>query len=199
MASDDKNLRELLARWERRRRDALPVAAMLVNLHISELRDVLEVLEASRPAAPVAAPAPVTLGPLAERAIKDAIRSAYDQGYSDARNARALPGDGAPGYQGRTVESDLGGALLARLIVLTLRAAPHAAAVPETRDALAKRLIGEVLEADAFATAVCQRVAELPDRDSPEDWPEAMLVTHDELHMIVREAIIAAQQEGAAP
>lgn len=51
-------------------------------------------------------------------------------------------------------------------------------------------------QGDAIATAVCQSVAELPDRNSPEDWPEAMLVTADELHMIVREAI-AAQQ--AAP
>ncbi len=61
------------------------------------------------------------------------------------------------------------------------------------RDALAQRLIGEVIEADAIATAVCQGVAELPDRNSPEDWPEAMLVTDEELHMIVREAVFDAQ------
>lgn len=32
-------------------------------------------------------------------------------------------------------------------------------------------------------------VAELPDRSSPEDWPEAMLVTGDELHRLVVAAI----------
>jgi hypothetical protein len=35
------------------------------------------------------------------------------------------------------------------------------------------------------------RVAELPDRCSPEEWPEAMLVTGDELAAIVREEIDA--------
>lgn len=32
---------------------------------------------------------------------------------------------------------------------------------------------------------VIRDVAELPDRTSPEDWPEAMLVTADELRMIL--------------
>mgnify|MGYP000846767572 CR=1 FL=1 len=41
-----------------------------------------------------------------------------------------------------------------------------AAQPPETRDALGKRLIGEMLEADAIATVVCRKVAELPDRKS---------------------------------
>lgn len=47
-------------------------------------------------------------------------------------------------------------------------------------------------DAAGIATTVCRQVAELPDRNSPEDWPEAMLVTADELHMIVREALGAA-------
>lgn len=34
---------------------------------------------------------------------------------------------------------------------------------------------------------VIQRVAELPDRTSPDDWPEAMLVTADELRAILTE------------
>ena len=38
-----------------------------------------------------------------------------------------------------------------------------------------------------MARAVCRTVAELPDRNSPTDWPEAMLVTHDELNSIVIE------------
>lgn len=36
-----------------------------------------------------------------------------------------------------------------------------------------------------FADAVCLRVAELPNRTSPDDWPEAMLVTANELELII--------------
>lgn len=62
-----------------------------------------------------ATPEPVTLGPLAKRNIFDAIRGAYDLGYNDARNARTVPGDSAPGYKGRDVEEDHGGALFSTL------------------------------------------------------------------------------------
>lgn len=58
-----------------------------------------------------AAPA-ATLGPLNDRTIMDAIRGAYDLGYNDARNVRTVPGDSAPGYKGRDVEADHGGALI---------------------------------------------------------------------------------------
>ncbi len=54
---------------------------------------------------------PVALGPLAKRRVFDYIRGSYDLGYNDARNARAVPGDNAPGYKGRDVEVDHGGAL----------------------------------------------------------------------------------------
>jgi hypothetical protein len=37
--------------------------------------------------------------------------------------------------------------------------------------------------------AIVQSVAELPDRTSPVDWPEAMLVTADELRVKLREAV----------
>lgn len=73
--------------------------------------------EHAEPAAP--------LGALAKRAIFDAIRGAYDLGYNDARNAKAVPGDNAPGYDGRNVEADHGGALLHRLNQL-LKAEPAA-------------------------------------------------------------------------
>jgi len=63
------------------------------------------------PAPQQATPEPLTLGPLAKRNIYDAIRGAYDLGYNDARNARTVPGDSAPGYDGRSVEEDHGGAL----------------------------------------------------------------------------------------
>lgn len=39
----------------------------------------------------------------------------------------------------------------------------------------------------SLADCVVQRVAELPDRTSPDDWPEAMLVTGDELRNIIDE------------
>ncbi|MEG0922006.1 MAG: hypothetical protein RSD57_12380 [Comamonas sp.] len=55
------------------------------------------------------------LGDLAQRIILDAIRSAYDTGYNDSRLAKSVPGDSAPGYEGRNIEADHGGALIARL------------------------------------------------------------------------------------
>lgn len=39
---------------------------------------------------------------------------------------------------------------------------------------------------DHFVESVCRDVAELPDRTSPDDWPAAMLVTADELEIIIR-------------
>ncbi|MDP4076196.1 hypothetical protein [Acidovorax sp. A1169] len=69
----------------------------------------------------------VAAGALAEREVKDAIRSAYDLGYNDARGMRAVTGDGAPGYRGQQVEKDHGGALLARLRAI----APTEAAAPD--------------------------------------------------------------------
>ncbi|MFA9283732.1 hypothetical protein ACCQ08_03035, partial [Comamonas sp. SY3] len=47
---------------------------------------------------------------------------------------------------------------------------------------------------ECMADQICQRVAELPDRDSPADWPEAMLVTPDELRNIILDAINDAAQ-----
>lgn len=55
--------------------------------------------------------------------------------------------------------------------------------------ALAAKPLPAQEEAELFservANGVCRDVGELPDRSSPEDWPEAMLVTHDELKEIV--------------
>ncbi len=47
---------------------------------------------------------------------------------------------------------------------------------------------------ECIADQVCLSVAELPDRDSPADWPQAMLVTSDELRNIVLNAINYAAQ-----
>lgn len=52
---------------------------------------------------------------------------------------------------------------------------------------------------DTIANQVCREVAELPDRNSPEDWPEAMLVTHDELRAIVRAALSTPTEGGELP
>ena len=41
---------------------------------------------------------------------------------------------------------------------------------------------------EGLAACIVREVAELPDRTSPEDWPEAMLVTADELTAIIRQA-----------
>lgn len=38
---------------------------------------------------------------------------------------------------------------------------------------------------DRIATSICQTVAEIPDRSSPDDQPDMMLVTADELITIV--------------
>jgi uncharacterized coiled-coil protein SlyX len=44
---------------------------------------------------------------------------------------------------------------------------------------------GEAKLSDRFIGEVIQNVAELPDRNSPDDWPEAMLVTSEELKAIL--------------
>lgn len=46
---------------------------------------------------------------------------------------------------------------------------------------------------EALVQKIVRDVAELPDRTSPEDWPEAMLVTGDELAGIIRKALAQAQ------
>lgn len=60
-----------------------------------------------------------------------------------------------------------------------------AQSIREAADALATQETREQVIADR----VVQEVAELPDRTSPEDWPEAMLVTADELRCIVAAAL----------
>lgn len=50
-------------------------------------------------------------------------------------------------------------------------------------------------QAEALAQQVVQDVAELPDRTSPDDWPEAMLVTSEELRSIVSAALRRVQAE----
>lgn len=91
---------------------------------------------------------PVAIHPVAKRRVLDAIRGAYDLGYNDARSARTVPGDSAPGYKGRDVEADHGGAL-----IHSLETGPRASSSAanglepmsddtKRMDWLAKRLLG---------------------------------------------------------
>jgi hypothetical protein len=76
---------------------------------------------------------PVALHAMAKRRIFDAIRGAYDLGYNDARGAQAAHGDSLPlpGYKGRDVEADHGGALISALErYITLPAAAQPVVLP---------------------------------------------------------------------
>jgi hypothetical protein len=77
--------------------------------------DWLDTVEANLKKALAQPVQPVALHAMAKRRVFDAIRGAYDLGYNDARSARAVHGDSAPGYKGRDVESDHGGALISAL------------------------------------------------------------------------------------
>jgi hypothetical protein len=62
-------------------------------------------------------------------------------------------------------------------------------------DRLEAALAEGVPPAERVASQIAQRVAELPDRTSPDDWPEAMLVTQDELNQIVVEVLASVPPE----
>lgn len=49
-------------------------------------------------------------------------------------------------------------------------------------------------DAGELVDAIIRDVAELPDRSSPEDWPEAMLVTGSELRRIIENRLATAEQ-----
>lgn len=91
------------------------------------------------------------LHPVARRRVLDAIRGAYDLGYNDARNARTVPGDSAPGYKGRDVETDHGGALIHALEALQ---APAPAPEPSTREHhIALREAHQIVDSDCYFNA----------------------------------------------
>lgn len=52
----------------------------------------------------------------------------------------------------------------------------------------------EAIDVDRIVEEITRDVAELGDRTSPDDWPEAMIVTGDELAMIVRRALGADEE-----
>lgn len=62
---------------------------------------------------------------------------------------------------------------------------------------VALAFVPEPVSASTIADRVVQDVCDLPDRNSPDDWPEAMLVTGEELHRIVMDTV--EQGTGATP
>jgi hypothetical protein len=101
---------------------------------------------------------PVALHAMAKRRVFDAIRGAYDLGYNDARGARAVHGDSAPGYKGRDVEADHGGALISALERYTAPPAAQAAHIsPKQLLALAQEAnlgLDKVIEVFRIAAPV---------------------------------------------
>lgn len=55
---------------------------------------------------------------------------------------------------------------------------------------------GPVYIDPGFAARVAKRVAELSGRSSPDDWPEAMLVTADELIFIISSELRETPPDG---
>lgn len=67
-----------------------------------------------------------------------------------------------------------------------------AEAVPTCADGESKdERLGQMTQERDQLVEVIQRVADLPDRTSPDDWPEAMLVTADELSAILLQDVYA--------
>lgn len=61
------------------------------------------------------------MNPDQEQEIADRIRSAYDRGYNDARNASSVPGDNAASYRGRDMSAEITAECLAGLRRLNVR------------------------------------------------------------------------------
>lgn len=61
---------------------------------------------------------------------------------------------------------------------------------PDLLSTVMQEEIEKALLKDDFAASISKRVAELPDRSSPDDWPEAMLVTAEELEFIVVDELL---------
>lgn len=62
-------------------------------------------------------------------------------------------------------------------------------------DILARKHIAAARVSPGVIEEIIRDVAELPDRDSPKDWPEAMLVTSEELQLILERNLEPAPPE----
>lgn len=170
LAGDGDSTKDEISMIDNKQYPELPTHFMLVQesfrdeVYLYTADQMRAYVDADRAMRAQAAPQPAVqqgtdIGPLGQRTILDAIRSAYDLGYSDARNARTHPGDSAPGYKGRDVEKDHGGALIAKLNVLAARI--HPAAPAAQGDALDHGVREELSIGKAINRAA---------RDLPEGW-----------------------------
>ncbi|MGQ8878779.1 hypothetical protein ACUTR7_14820 [Delftia sp. NA_296.1] len=120
----------------------------------------------------------------------ESIEAALDKVSKDLDQTPASEWDSQPVRELLNREQELHAAI----VVLRDLEGHQGAFAPSAKDQKAPA----ALNAAAIAEAVCQRVAELPDRNSPEDWPEAMLVTGTELIDLVTceitQALTAAPQ-----
>lgn len=80
-----------------------------------------------------------------------------------------------------------------------LSAAPTQPPAREVQKKPAPEWFAKALFVSRLIDRVTRDVAELPDRNSPEDWPEAMLVTAAELADIIRAALPVEPSDGTAP
>lgn len=80
-----------------------------------------------------------------------------------------------------------------------LSAAPTQPPAQEAPKKAAPEWFAKALFVSRLIDRVTRDVAELPDRNSPEDWPEAMLVTAAELADIIRAALPVESSDDAAP
>lgn len=145
-----------------------------------------------------------------EKVLASALAAADAAGYERGRQQK-FTADAGLSWGGHVISGDrasidaVKAALHAEGIVPALRS--EILSTREERDAAYERgardaaldaaaVIGSLPPSPATAREIIQTVAELPDRTSPDDWPEAMLVTADELRAICEPALTAADAAG---
>jgi len=82
---------------------------------------------------------------------------------------------------------------LKRLIVAVRTGVAHMDALEDAIDTHPQPVQAELTDEEWIELAI-RDVAELPDRNSPADWPEAMLVTADELRNILTDRAKRSKQ-----
>ena len=125
---------------------------------------------------PAPAQEPVLFSELAKRRVLDYIRGAYDLGYNDARNAKAIRGDSATGYKGREVEADHGVALLHSL--QSLYTTPPAPAQPLTWVSVKDRLPPVDEDVLTYDVTYPDDGFDIERRLSEREWSVKYSVTH---------------------
>jgi hypothetical protein len=146
-----------------------------------EVRKLREVIESqaniiAKLEQPAPAQEPVLFSELAKRRVLDYIRGAYDLGYNDARNAKAIRGDSATGYKGREVEADHGVALLHSL--QSLYTTPPAPAQPLTWVSVKDRLPPVDEDVLTYDVTYPDDGFDIERRLSEREWSVKYSVTH---------------------